>query len=220
MTLNSYQNKKSQKRNTQLKRFSTYHLKYGLEYKFKGRQKKGANRQVVVYKCLDCGKQVESTLDLAWAYKFRCNDCRLKGVSKPLFYTEDTQKKEVKNNALYNKLNTNSVKKCVHCGKVLDTSMFHKCNSTKDGLQSWCKDCQAEYYKNRKDLLGDINKTNIQEPSILIYKSPSLFSKGITNGLITLFKSLMHKQKEINVPLKKVVSINMQDNNLNIKYRE
>ena len=79
------QKRKLQKRNTQLKRFSQYHLNKGLDYRIKGRRTKNSNRQEVVYKCLECGEQVDSTLDLAWAYKFLCKKCATKGVTMPLF---------------------------------------------------------------------------------------------------------------------------------------
>lgn len=104
--------KKLQKRNTQLKRFSQYHLTKGLQYKIKGPRTKNSNRQEVVYKCLDCGKEVNSTLDLAWAYKFKCKECFKKGTSTPLFEQKNT--KAVKQEKKYDKLNS------------------HKCS---------CKDC-------------------------------------------------------------------------------
>lgn len=106
----SQKKKRLQKRNTQLKRFSQYHLNKGLQYKIKGPRTKNSNRQEVVYKCLDCGEEVNSTLDLAWAYKFKCKECFKKGTSTPLF--EHKNSNVIKQDKLYNKLNNH---KC-SCG--------------------------------------------------------------------------------------------------------
>lgn len=38
-------------------------------------------------------------------------------------------------------------KKCIHCGRVLPTSNFHKSSYTKDGLYPTCKDCRKEQQK-------------------------------------------------------------------------
>lgn len=38
---------------------------------------------------------------------------------------------------------------CAKCKRSLDKSYFTKYKASKDGLQSWCKDCMHEYDKNR-----------------------------------------------------------------------
>lgn len=62
-------------RATKLKRLSSYHLTYGLEYEIIGKLKKGKNREVVCYKCLTCGKEFTADFDTAWSYRFNCNEC-------------------------------------------------------------------------------------------------------------------------------------------------
>jgi len=42
-------------------------------------------------------------------------------------------------------------KTCVKCGKILPASAFRPNNKSKDGLQSYCKECQAEYDKERRE---------------------------------------------------------------------
>lgn len=41
------------------------------------------------------------------------------------------------------------MKKCIKCGRELPEEMFAKCSTTKDGLQSYCKDCKKEVAKRR-----------------------------------------------------------------------
>ena len=38
-------------------------------------------------------------------------------------------------------------KKCTKCGRELPVSEFHKNKAQKDGLQTYCKECQKESYK-------------------------------------------------------------------------
>jgi len=62
-------------RATKLKRLSTYHIHYGLEYEIVGKWKKHSNREVIKFKCLTCGKTVVQDMDTAWAYRFNCKEC-------------------------------------------------------------------------------------------------------------------------------------------------
>jgi hypothetical protein len=39
-------------------------------------------------------------------------------------------------------------KRCTRCGTVKHITEFHRTKRTKDGLQSWCKDCRKEYRKH------------------------------------------------------------------------
>lgn len=36
-------------------------------------------------------------------------------------------------------------KKCPYCGRTLEHWQFNRSRFTRDGLQSYCKDCQREY---------------------------------------------------------------------------
>jgi 5-methylcytosine-specific restriction endonuclease McrA len=38
-------------------------------------------------------------------------------------------------------------KQCIKCGIIKDVVEFNKHNSTSDGLDSWCKDCHKQYFK-------------------------------------------------------------------------
>ena len=54
-------------RTTKLKRLSSYHLNYGLQYEIVGKLKKGQQREIVRYKCLTCGKEFTTDFDTAWS---------------------------------------------------------------------------------------------------------------------------------------------------------
>ena len=41
-------------------------------------------------------------------------------------------------------------KQCFRCGKTKPTSEFNKNVDSKDGLQSYCRDCQKEYNRSNK----------------------------------------------------------------------
>ena len=41
------------------------------------------------------------------------------------------------------------MKRCKRCGRELDESEFNKHKNTKDGLQSYCKECQRELNRMR-----------------------------------------------------------------------
>lgn len=53
----------------------------------------------------------------------------------------------------------NEGKRCPYCGRVLEHWQFYRSRSSKDGLQSYCKDCQRRYrekhptkeYKQHRD---------------------------------------------------------------------
>lgn len=40
-------------------------------------------------------------------------------------------------------------KKCPRCGRDLPISEFNKSGQSKDGLQSYCRECQHEVYRER-----------------------------------------------------------------------
>ena len=43
------------------------------------------------------------------------------------------------------------VKQCSKCGVVKSTSLFTKKTRNKSGLDSWCKECKANYVKENKE---------------------------------------------------------------------
>lgn len=45
---------------------------------------------------------------------------------------------------------TNNIKECGRCRQHLSFEMFHKHNKTKDGFNSWCKDCLNEYKRQKR----------------------------------------------------------------------
>ena len=57
-------------------------------------------------------------------------------------------------------------KKCVHCGKIKPVTEFNKHQYSKDGLQSYCKECQHNYkYGSNKNkvrlILKDITDADL-----------------------------------------------------------
>lgn len=47
------------------------------------------------------------------------------------------------------------MKTCLKCDTILEIENFHKRSRAKDGLAIWCKNCVAEYDKNRRIKLAD-----------------------------------------------------------------
>lgn len=60
-------------------------------------------------------------------------------------------------------------KQCAKCMKVLQVQQFNVCNANKDGLQSYCRDCQSSYkyreswYKDNKEQVIAYNKARLEE---------------------------------------------------------
>lgn len=46
-------------------------------------------------------------------------------------------------------MNQETYKRCPHCKQMKPISAFNKNRTTKDGLQSLCRECHAIYFKNR-----------------------------------------------------------------------
>lgn len=53
---------------------------------------------------------------------------------------------------------TNNTKQCTKCGKFKPVSEFWKTKSTKSGLHTWCKQCDAEYVYNKYPEIKRRNK--------------------------------------------------------------
>ena len=49
-------------------------------------------------------------------------------------------------------------KKCTKCGKVKDTSEFHKNSRNKDGLRYDCKQCRHEHNIVSREIISKQNK--------------------------------------------------------------
>lgn len=52
-----------------------------------------------------------------------------------------------------------TTKVCPKCGRELPTSEFNKSSKNKDGLQSWCRECQREAQK-RVPKIKDVRSDN------------------------------------------------------------
>ena len=75
------------------------------------------------------------------------------------------------------------LKVCSLCKRKLPKTEFGKCNSTKDGLQYYCKECQRIYRKGKKALKA-CSKCGELKPIYEFYES------RITNdGLFDMCKS-------------------------------
>ena len=48
-------------------------------------------------------------------------------------------------------------KHCAHCGQDKPVTEFYRDNHTKDGLQSWCKECSNSRSGNRRVKVADID---------------------------------------------------------------
>lgn len=44
---------------------------------------------------------------------------------------------------------TEGFKVCLHCGELKEVKEFSRCSRSSDGLQSWCKKCTNNYYKEK-----------------------------------------------------------------------
>lgn len=62
-----------------------------------------------------------------------------------------------------------ATKKCRKCGRELPVSLFNKCSSAKDGLQSRCRECHSvdmkEYF---------IKRGSKESTSAKVYSNPEL----------------------------------------------
>lgn len=74
-------------------------------------------------------------------------------------------------------------KKCYACSMELDKSMFHRCASKKDGLQSKCKSCankiKKEWREKNPERVRDYNsKWQKENPDLVAAKSKRWYSKN------------------------------------------
>lgn len=55
-------------------------------------------------------------------------------------------------------------KKCIKCDQIKNANLFNKSKETRDGLSSWCKECNAEYQKQynekNRDKLNEFKRKN------------------------------------------------------------
>lgn len=109
------------------------------------------------------------------------------------------------------------MKKCSNCDRVLDENMFNKCSSTKDGLQSWCRECKSKYAKERNSFIKESKKEKPEEERIVFMDyNPISFN----TQFYKLFRKFINSEKELVIPLNKVITFNMQNNKLYIKYKK
>ena len=53
---------------------------------------------------------------------------------------------------------TNKTKQCTKCGEIKAFEYFYKYKTSKDGLQSSCKECRKKYYEQNKEKIAARNK--------------------------------------------------------------
>lgn len=63
-------------------------------------------------------------------------------------------------------------KVCKKCGRELPVAMFYKASNRKDGLQIYCKECQAEVNK-------ESNKRRNRAAKVAKAEAEALYSKGL-----------------------------------------
>lgn len=109
------------------------------------------------------------------------------------------------------------MKKCSNCDRILDEGMFHKNKAMKDGLQGWCKECKSKYAKEKNSFIKESKKEKPEEERIIFMDyTPISFNAQFCK----LFKKFINSEKELVVPLNKVITFNMQNNKLYIKYKK
>lgn len=73
------------------------------------------------------------------------------------------------------------MKRCYKCKKTLDSSLFYKCNTTKDGLQGMCKECDkkrySEYYPKEKKRFIEAAARHYQRKKEFINSVKDVFCK-------------------------------------------
>lgn len=75
MLKQSRKNKKKRLHNNELAVLSYNAKKNGLQYHFIEQKKKNGYRKNIIYKCLDCEREVQSSISEAIKNKFKCSNC-------------------------------------------------------------------------------------------------------------------------------------------------
>ncbi|WP_434588155.1 endonuclease VII domain-containing protein [Streptomyces sp. A5-4] len=58
----------------------------------------------------------------------------------------------------------NEYKRCSRCQRTLQREVFASNRSTSDGLQGYCKECAAEYYRQRQEAKGRAVRAKVPVP--------------------------------------------------------
>lgn len=74
-------------------------------------------------------------------------------------------------------------KHCAHCGKDKSVTEFYKDSHTKDGLQSWCKECSNSRSRNRRAKVADIDWNQVRIKAAIAalpqcIKRSEIYAKG------------------------------------------
>lgn len=94
---------------------------------------------------------------------------------------------EIKSNNNVIATTTEPTKKCACCGRVLPMSSFHKNITSKDGKQSVCIQCRAEYdrqYRKRKrekKELAKLDEKPTDNRKIILTVAPSVNKKPVVS---------------------------------------
>ena len=145
-----------------------------------------------------------------------CKDCKSEYMKK-----RNEQKESNYNNILFKldlpiEKRVFETKVCKKCGQELPLSFFWKNKKSKDGLQNWCKTCQTEYEKQRKQAIKETDEIEKEEERIIFFNKhlPSIFNWTET------IRKYINSEKELNIPLSKLISLNIKDDKLYIKYKK
>lgn len=169
-------------RSTKLKRLSSYHLNYGLQYEIVGKLKKGKNREVVRYKCLTCGKEFTADFDTAWSYRFNCDECvcKIPGLPTDNLVKPDTFKFDV-----------------IRPWPKSNSSNTSTSNNECDCEECHCED-KDEILEKLKEIRHKASEQNLPEVHVIIIEVPK-YEEGLlkTNrkniSLWSKIKKLFHR---------------------------
>jgi hypothetical protein len=96
-------------------------------------------------KCKTCGEEKPATPE--FFYKSRSTKC------KECLSADEKQRLEKIRNSPKPQYGPEDIRKCPDCGEIKLVTEYHKNNSRKDGLQSFCKECMRIYSQQRNQTI-------------------------------------------------------------------
>lgn len=201
-------------RTTKLKRLSSYHLNYGLQYKIVGKLKKGQQREVVRYKCLTCGKEFTTDFDTAWSYRFNCGSCvhKIPGLPtndlvKPNTFKFDAIRPWPKSNQKIENGSTKLKPEVVHeetftatwVPKLTDEYNNHECTECKHNCEECSEQAENDHLIEKiKELREKATQHKMPHVHVIILEVPKIQTVPVTTEVAkdsfwTKIKKFFHR---------------------------